>query len=287
MRRWAERGKGILWMAGVVALTTATAWAGANGSLIQQKAGLLDRFLAKSDTSSRVSEKGDPKLQGMLDQARQLREQALAANQAGDGAKAVQLLDQAIKLAIEASRKSASPASREWYHRARYEDMLQSMPTLMEAYQRNAERPGAKSTVNLADVKRQLDQARGLAGGNIEEAARVMEGAKNTLVTGLKTMLDDQTLVYELKFATPADEYRYEVDRSHGYEALLRMALTSNPVGADDQGKIQAHVIDATNIRQQAAAQADGGDFSGAIKTMEKANDVMGKALRLAGINLF
>ncbi|MBF0283565.1 MAG: hypothetical protein HQL51_03805 [Magnetococcales bacterium] len=273
-------------------LAAGSAWSGESGGL-EQKAALLDRILKDSDTARRSEDKKEA--HALLEKAQGLRDQAQVARKAGQEAETRKLLDEALQLAMQASRKTVDPSSQVWREKARYEDLTTGIASFSDAYRRNLERvksaqPAAApaNPLDLEAVAAELAQGKQLAqAGQFVEANKRLAPVHDALVAGLKGMLHDKTVVVKLEFASPKEEYDYEVNRNNGYQALLRMTLDQGGVKPEAKETVQKMVMASEQSRGDAERQAAAGDHAVALKTMEQANAQMVKALQMAGVQIF
>lgn len=269
----------------VLLLTSGLVWA--QGDALQRKAELVDRMLKESDTSRRIAAKGGTADRALLDQAGQARDQARQAMVAGDEKKAVVWLNKALSLLTTASRTTVDPASRQWLHRARYEDLLVSVVNFKDAYNRHLKRlkDGAQGPLDMNAVETLKKQAMALGQEKkFFEANKMLEQAQGLVVEGLKSLLGSASLVYELKFDTPKDEYEYELRRGESYEAMIRMILSDAQKNSIDASKLQPLMDQSQEFNQRASQKAAAGEHKAAIKIQEGANEFLAQALRLLGV---
>lgn len=283
MHGWMRLG-GLTLLAFLVLQTVAF---GAESRLYQQKLSLVNRFLESSDTAKRRH----PEAESLLSAARTKRDVAKKAYEAGEEKQAIDLLSQAIRLTSEASRKSADQASQAWLHRARYEDLSDSMDYFQETYRKylaHAEEKQRQAAQKSLEAAAPLtSEAAQLAGKKAFEAANQrLSRAQEILVAGLKPLLGSRSLVYALKFETPRQEYEYEVRRSESLEALIRMALAESASSGDAEVQKAVSALLNKSREQQKEAQkiASAGQFESAIRTQEGASQFLVQALRQLGV---
>lgn len=258
----------------------------AGNVLFQQKASLVKRFLGSSETAKRVAGRGHEGAKALLSEARAKWDSAQLAHASNNEKKALDLLDQALKLLSAASRESADPASQAWLYRARYADLSDSIRYFQDTYQKYLQHADAdkRATANraLQEVTTLTRTASSLAEKKqFKKANRTLSQAQDILVSGLKPLLGSRSLVYTLKFDTPRDEYDYEVRRGESLEALIRMALAEGKVGGSF---VQAFVENSRVHGKRARAKADSGKFEFAVSAQEEANSFLVRALRMLGV---
>lgn len=253
-----------------------------NPALFEQKAGVVERFLNKSQTSQR----GVTATGGAMDTAREKHRLALAAKQEGRLEEALKLLDDSLKLAIQASKASADPASKDWYHKAQYEDLLEAVNNFRATYVRHQPQiqAGGKGGVDLAQVDGLVAQARQAYDEKRFSAARAgVAQAKDLLVGALKGYMDSKTVVYERSFDNPVDAFKHKQDLGNSLETLVRTALAENRVNAEGKEQIKQRAMESRALRDKAMAQSADGDLPAAVATMDQANGLLKEALGLTG----
>ena len=257
----------------------------ATPDLLKNKFSLVDRFITASKTAERIATKGTPEVKAQMAQAKDIFAQAQQAHSAGDAKKAGALLDQALKIATLAAQKSADPASKLWLHSARFDDMLGSVNNFLSSFKRYLAQSGKSDANNLSKIQNLIQSAKQLAGKKeYQSANKKLDQAQIILTESIKNVLGSNSLVYELKFDTPNDEYKYEVDRGDSFEALVRMLLIQKAQDGSKQKLIEPLVAQHLELRSQARNQAASGAFEQAIKTQEDANKFLIRALRTLGL---
>ncbi len=167
-----------------------------------------------------------------------------------------------------------------------YESRLRSINALLDAYQRIAtEKSQVAQSKSLNDqVNTLLGKAsRSAASRKYEEANDALRVAYEQVRDALEKLRGGETLVRSLNFATPEEEYRYELDRNDTYRMLITMLIEEKKTMNID-GRIQQFLDEATAYRKQGENEAASGDFAQAIKTMEQSTRSLIAAMRNAGI---
>jgi len=167
-----------------------------------------------------------------------------------------------------------------------YDTRLRSLNALLDAYQRIATE---KSQVSQAkslneQVNTLLGKAsRAAASRKYEEANGALKVAYDQVRDALEKLRGGETLVRSLNFATPEEEYRYELDRNDTYRMLITMLIEEKKTMSIDQ-RVQQFLDEAGVYRKQGENEAASGDFVQAIKTMEQSTRSLIAAMRNAGI---
>lgn len=167
-----------------------------------------------------------------------------------------------------------------------YETRLRSINALMDAYQRiAAEKSQNIQSKSLTDQVNTLTQKaqRASAAKNYDEANGTLKVAYSQVRDALEKLRGGETLVRSLNFATPEEEYRYELDRNDTYRMLIKMLIDEKKTMGVDS-RVQQFLDEAGAQRALAERQAASGDHGQAIKTMEQSTHTLIQAIRNAGI---
>lgn len=141
-------------------------------------------------------------------------------------------------------------------------------------------------TVRLAVARKGLLHADELYGQEkyVEANARLISIYEDVVVI-VSEARRNQSIVYSLSFATPAEEYAYELERNKSYEILVDIASAEHQ--KPDKALrpyILKQVGQSRELQEQAKAQAASGDHAKAIGTLEEATRHLVRALRSAGV---
>ena len=259
-------------------------------AVVEQKIKLLESVLA-SPKMTQAAGGGDAEVAALIAKSRQGLEQARAALDAGEVARAANLLDQALRASSAASLKGSHAASPtgEALQRARNGEMLEELrsyrASIAEALKRKS---SAKGNGALERIDRLVAQSEELTGSNRHtEAGKLLTEAYGIAVATVSELRAGETITHELKFDTPADEFAYEQKRHRSNEMLIDMMIKEGKADADRRRLLDRHLEESFKLRSQAEQLAKGGDYPAAIKTMEKANDELLNALRASGLAAF
>ena len=116
------------------------------------------------------------------------------------------------------------------------------------------------------------------------EGRKELDKAYEILKVSIESMRGGETLVRDLNFATPEDEYHYEVDRNDTHQMLVTNVVAQKKPRPRTMERIEKFVAKAKELRDQADAQAKDGDHEDAIKTLEKSTKELIRAIRAAGL---
>jgi tetratricopeptide (TPR) repeat protein len=270
---------------------TQSADPGSGRAVVEQKLKLLESVL-NSPKLAQAATGGDAEVSGLIAKARNGLDQARAALNAGNVTEAASLLDQALRASSMASQKAtraASSSSGDALQDTRNNEMLEEV----KAYRSSIadalkQKPSAKGSIALESIDRLVAKARELTAANRQgEAGKAITQAYGIAVATVSELRAGETVIHELKFDTPADEFAYEQKRHRSNEMLVDMMINEGKVDAGRRQLLDRYLEDSFKLRSQAEQLAKGGDYPAAIKTMEKANDQIMNALRASGLASF
>ena len=108
--------------------------------------------------------------------------------------------------------------------------------------------------------------------------------AQNTLTTALTEMLADQTIVHELVFETPRDEYEYELSRYLGYEGLVPLAIQQREPNEGIRRMVMQFIDRAKEVKGLSEAEAARGNYQEAVLMLQGATSNIQRALQAMGV---
>lgn len=246
----------------------------------------VSRLLEESSGAKRVDASSDTEALARRAEARELLRQARAARDAGDSARAGDLLSQASRAMFEAVRLAGPPDSIARKHESDFDDRVGSIEALIAALERiTAEKGLDVSSEVISAVKTLL--ARGIAlrdGGDITGGREVLNEAYEEAKRGVEELRGGETLVRTLNFASKEEEYRYEVDRNDTHRMLVEVLVSEKRAKAGIDRMVTTFSKSAAKLRADAERQADNGDFAGAVTTLENSTKEYIRAIRSSGI---
>lgn len=201
------------------------------------------------------------------------------------------LANESLKMLSEATR--LVPSDEELAQLAEnYKTMLNEVEGYQKSYKANIKRMEKKGEVSddmRMDEKKldaMLSEADGLAKKqNYVRANKLLQQAQKTVTGALHKILDSKTIVYDLKFDSPADEYEYELKRFAGYEELIPVAIEAKKPAPGAIKLMESFLGKARKRRDEAIAKADAGDYPVAISMLLQATKTVRRALRMVGVS--
>ena len=183
---------------------------------------------------------------------------------------------------FEGVRLAAPKQVADAKQRTDYNARLESTRALVDAQKRIAAEKGGPRAAEPAQQAEALiaDGEKLVAAGKLTEGRAKVDQAYWIVKAAIGTARNGDTLVRSLNFATPEEEYHYEIDRNDTHRMLVQMLLKDRG-GAD--AMVNQSVSASGRLRTQAEAEA-GEDHKTAIKTLEESTRELVKAIRAAGV---
>lgn len=257
---------------------------------VEQKAQLVNVLLTNSPVLARVNESNNPRARAKLDSARALWQRARAALNQGDSAAAAALLNTALTEISAASRQVPDPVQTLQERRAEYAQLLREIELFQNSYhslgQRMAQQaPAAPVTLDVERIRALVDAAGALErAGDYHAANKVLREAHGITVATLNKLVANRAIVYDLRFSDLAEEFHYELQRHHGYEELIPVAVATLHPSAQANQEIDHYFERSEVLKAQAQQRAQQGDHKSALETIRAATEYLQRALQAVGI---
>jgi len=250
----------------------------------------IDMLVNRSPRVKRVEASDDSKAKELLAAAQQHHRRAVAEMEKGD----LDQVDHFVGLALDAVgiafRMVADPAHREAVEAERYKELEARVASFRQAFKEVAAQKGAQTAAFLDEVKvaTLVGEAEALAKEKrYQQANQPLAKAADMVERALAKAREKETLVYDLNFATPEEEYAYDLERNRSYELLANMMVAQCPPERKSRLPLIKRLIQRNEeLRAEADALAAGGDTEGAIQVLQKGTDSLVRALRMAGLPL-
>ena len=300
-RRRRRRGHGLALAAGLLlcpalALAQTTPPAGPAGAAqqaapapeqIDKRLLSVSKLIEHSSVSRQIEASGDAGALAQHAKAREAYAQARRARDAGDYAKAARLATESSTLMFGAARLAGAKRVTEDKWRADFAARLQSVRALVATQQRiSAEKPGAVDAAEtLRRIEELIGEANRLAAANQPpQAENVLNKAYLLAKAAVSSMRDGDTLVRSLNFATPEEEYRYELDRNETHLMLIKVLSSEKSRIHTMEEMLNRFSDKATQLRSQAEKASATGDYAQAIELLEGSTRELVRAIRSLGI---
>ncbi len=249
----------------------------------------VERLVERSSAARQIVASDNPAAIARHEEARSLFEKARTAFNTGDQSQVDPLLKQATQIMFDAVRmveKDSSLVDKEYRD---YGARLESLNALCDAYERIRKEKGMGSTEEselYSLVHRKIDQADALKqAGRVTEGRSVLDDAYVAAKVAIEHLRGGDTLVRSLDFASPEEEYRYEIDRNDTHRMLVNVLLADKIAASGRvENMVSGHMQEAGSLRSKAEQQAGRGEYDSAIRTLEKSTREIVQAIRSAGI---
>lgn len=121
--------------------------------------------------------------------------------------------------------------------------------------------------------------------GDYGKANNALEEAQHVITAAIHKMLNNQTIVYDLKFENAQEEYEYELKRFEGYYELIPIAVEQKKPAEGAKKLMESFADKGKNLRDQAVQKAKAGDFPTAIAMLQDATKDVRRGLRMIGVS--
>lgn len=253
----------------------------------EKKLHALGELIGKSSVSKQVLNSDNQASMQKYKLAQSLHEQAVTAFNEGKYDESDMLMGKAKKALLEAAKLSNSQGNRKDKEKKSYESMQRSMNALLDAMQRiGAEKGKSKHVEPIAEKTRNLlKQAdQNFSSGRYREGTELLGKAMQGIDTAINEMRSGDTLTRSLSFATPKEEYQYELDRNETHLMLVNVYLAEMPADVEVRSKIENHLEGAREFRKKAEEMATKDRYQDAVREMESSTINIIKAIRAMGV---
>ena len=272
----------------VISCLSHPVYADVEKTAMDKRAENIYRLLNDSSGAKQVIDGFSQEAKEVRQQAIALYENALLKLEAGDQPAAGGLLNEAAKTMFDAIRLSTPTVMIEEKIIADYEKRRESVSALREAFDRISKENKGSET-NKLKVDEQLDKLVSaadffLSNGKSSEARLEMDKAYNLVKVSIDAIRSGQTLVKSLNFATPREEYLYELDRNDTHSMLVGLLIDEQKQSDFSKNNVTSKVSEADELRVQAESYAGAGAYEQAIELLEQSTKQLVRAIRSAGI---
>ena len=248
---------------------------------------LIEKLLNDSTGAQQIFDSDNREAKQLRMKAVDTYEQAVVVQKEGDIAEANRLLSEAAALFFSATRMVSQHGVEKQKTLSDMERLRESIRALLKAHERVAKEKDdtkgyeellEKVTARLAAADEEIQE------GREKTASQLVQEAYLLTRSSLGQLRDGDTLIKELNFETPADEYRYELDRNDTHLMLVVILLDEKSTGAGVGEMSQSFVKEAKALRKKAETFASKEDYPQAIEMLESSTRELVRAIRIAGI---
>jgi hypothetical protein len=247
----------------------------------------VERLLTESSAAKKVDASGKAEAIAMKADAQAHFDKAKALVDSGDNEAAEGELREAIRLMTTAARAANGDAKVSQKQTDDFDSRKESVTALATAHDRIATEKGMKDMNKALQQKVAADLAASdelLAAGKGDEARARLDATYESVKASLEGLRGGDTLVRELNFETPEDEYHYELDRNDTHRMLVDVLLAEKMQASPMRKMADGFIAKAGELRVQAEQEAGKKKFEEAIQLLEESTKEFIRAIRSAGV---
>ncbi len=256
---------------------------------IKHKIGLL-KDMVTGQLADQIEHGTDSSAKGLLSKARSRVPVAEAALTAGNNQKALSTVESALQHA-EAAIGTVPADSGMIDHHARYVELLKNFRIYKDSYQQkytHAKNKDDNSFVGQPDpsVFQKMDgDVHALSSAGDHAAANaLLTLAQSKVITALASVYDGEQILYDKSFATPQEEFQYELARYESFEELIPVAIAKRRPSTAVIELMNGYVDKSKKIALEAKAIARTNDYATAVLGLQEATRQIQRALVSAGV---
>lgn len=254
---------------------------------IEMRLRSVGRLIGQSSVSRRIEASGNAEALERRARAREAYRRALEARDAVNLEEAERLLAESSKLMFEAVRLADRNRVNEDKERADFSTRRESVKSLLAAQRRiSAEK---SEIANAAETSRAIEELLGeadrlAAAKQWPKARAALNKAYLVAKAAVSSMRAGSTLVHSLNFATPEEEYRYELDRNDTHLMLVKVLAGEKAKLQQGSAMREKFARKAAELRRQAEEASAAGDYAGAIRLLEDSTRQLVREIRSLGV---
>jgi len=248
----------------------------------------VKRLIYTSSAALRVQDSGQPEVRAGYATLQERYQEAVAKFEDDSYGAAYDILTEVTRNMFQTVRQTDAGELFESKHQRDFRDRKSSVDALLAAHDRiSQEKQNTKAHDELRVlVGNHVAEAETLTGQAQFVAGRVeLDTAYVLIKVSIEHLRGGDTLIHSLEFATPEDEYYYELDRNDTHRMLMTMLtdekLESNPAM---RKMVEGYLLHAEAMRGEAQQLAAKGDYNNAIQHLESSTSQVVRAIRGAGI---
>ncbi len=259
-------------------------------TIVNQKLMFAD-MLAKSSSAQQVQESGLPEAVKKQNQALSLITTSRKQLSEGKNSQALASATQAVDLLKQAKKMVPTQADITQF-KVNYADLQESVHNFEASHKKTSDqlrkKEGEKAVVEYD--KKKVESLKGSAAqaalkGNYPKAVAELTQAQRIITASIQKMLHTKTIVYDLKFASPQEEYEYELTRFGGYEELIPIAVEAKKPAEGAKQLMKTYLAKGQKLRDLAIKKAAEGDYPTGIAMLLDATKEVRRALRMVGVS--
>ena len=258
-----------------------------SGSHPDSRINYITKLINTSSGAQQVLKSDNPEVKVLHEKSKGLFSQAEEAFTMGNNAEGSALLDQSAKSMFMAIRLASPVTIGDAKLKHDFDKRKKSVNTLNKAFNRIADENKAyaskeKTNKQLAELILKADKLQNI--GRHTQAREELDKAYHLIKVSIESLRGGQTLVRSLNFATPEEEYHYELDRNNTHKMLVKLLLDGKETSEYTQKTVRKFTDSAKILRGQADQAAENKKFKDAIDLLEQSTKDLVRSIRSAGI---
>lgn len=254
---------------------------------VDSRANFLDKLIDTSSGAQQVLKSDNPEVKALHLKAKDLLSQAKNAFRLGNNSEGSALLDQSAKSMFMAIRLATPSSAGDAKFKHDFDKRRDSVNTLIEAFNRianeqNEYSSSKKTNKQLGELITKADELQ--ENGKYVPAKKELDKAYHLIKVSIESLRGGQTLVRSLNFATPEEEYDYEIDRNNTHKMLVKLLVNGKAKSTYVQEMVTKFTHSANLLRIQAEQSAQDEKYEDAIKLLEQSTKQLVRSIRSAGI---
>ncbi len=246
----------------------------------------ISKLINESSGSKQVKKSNDPQVKKSYQEAKDLLDEASVQFSLGNVKQGSALLDKSARKMFSAIRLASPQELSTVKKKQDYDNRKKTVYALRKALNRIS---AEKNTTGQEKLNAQLDKIFTMSAnleqlGKYKSAKIELDKAYALLQSSIELLRGGQTLVRSLNFATPEDEYKYELDRYNTHKMLIKLLLGEKNSSDYIQKTVLKFTTQAALLKEQAETAAIGKEFKEAISLLEKSTKQLVRAIRSAGV---
>jgi len=245
---------------------------------------MVHTLLFESSAARRIENSDDEPAKLKRQQAISIFEEAIVP---GDIDTRKAKLNDAVALLYASAALVSNNSGSDQKYREDLDRRQRSLDALLLAHERIMVEKGTadEHTLLLADIDADTRAVETLLAANkIDQAREHLDRAYEKTRLSVEQSREGETLLRELKFETPEDEFRYELDRNDTHRMLLTVLLQEKMQNERVKDRVHSYVEEADKLRESATEQASDERFEEAIELLERSTAELVRAIRGAGV---
>ncbi|MDH4107984.1 MAG: hypothetical protein OEW35_06690 [Gammaproteobacteria bacterium] len=258
-----------------------------SSAAIASRLSFVEKLIFESSAARKVEESGKAEALALKAQAEKHFAAAQGMNESGDAAAAEAELNEAVHSMQAAVQAAGDGGQATQKKSADFARRRESVEALTVAHERIATEKGLADQHRAlqARVAKELEAAdQLLLAGKADEARAALDSTYETVKVSVESLREGETLVRELRFETPQDEYLYELDRNDTHRMLIQVLLAEKMEDERARATAGVFISKAEDLRGEAEAAAGRERYDEAIELLEQSTKELIRAIRSAGV---